>query len=35
MKRRDTLLIRYVDDYLLLTTDVNAANKVLKDFMLV
>lgn len=28
MKRHDTLLIRYVDDYLLLTSDVNVARKV-------
>ncbi|CAG9538106.1 unnamed protein product [Cercopithifilaria johnstoni] len=30
MKRRDTLLIRYVDDYLLLTTDMNVAREFLK-----
>ncbi|VDK81696.1 unnamed protein product [Litomosoides sigmodontis] len=30
MKRRDTLLIRYVDDYLLLTTDMNVARKFLE-----
>nr|CRZ23987.1 Bm9653 [Brugia malayi] len=30
MKRRDTLLIRYVDDYLLLTTDMNFARKFLE-----
>lgn len=31
MKRRDTLLIRYVDDYLLLTIDMNVARKVFND----
>ncbi|VBB25414.1 unnamed protein product [Acanthocheilonema viteae] len=30
MKRRDTLLIRYVDDYLLLTTDISVAQKFLE-----
>uniref|UniRef100_A0A915PKW2 Telomerase reverse transcriptase n=1 Tax=Setaria digitata TaxID=48799 RepID=A0A915PKW2_9BILA len=30
MRRRDTLLIRYVDDYLLLTTDVTVARKFLE-----
>lgn len=32
MKRRDTLLIRYVDDYLLLTTDINVAQKARNYF---
>ncbi|KAM3725534.1 Telomerase reverse transcriptase [Dirofilaria immitis] len=34
MRRRDTLLIRYVDDYLLLTTDINVARKFLETMHL-
>ncbi|KAM3726113.1 Telomerase reverse transcriptase [Dirofilaria immitis] len=34
MRRRDTLLIRYVDDYLLLTTDINVTRKFLETMHL-
>uniref|UniRef100_A0A183U1U9 Telomerase reverse transcriptase n=1 Tax=Toxocara canis TaxID=6265 RepID=A0A183U1U9_TOXCA len=33
LKRRDCLLFRYVDDYILLTTDVRLADRFLKDLL--